>query len=444
LLGTSAHPGIATNAGHHSQQAPTCAYCMRGVAREVHTVSHDFHGLPVTRRYNGLNECPIDHLPDLFFVEIDNPDFTLVDPVTEGLTRPISQVIELEDATRDTYVVTVMVKDSAASARLIAEVEIGGQWFPVKAIGPTADPLGTELQLPLDADHDSIADVWERRHSAFDADGDTDNIPGAVHLGDGLTAFEEYRGIYSLGQFYRTDPEQKTIFVHDYTGRRLGEIFKVHDFYAPKGLQVYPVDGTEFREDVINYQATDSRRGEQYITVLIENPARPADVGWRSFADNWLTFAGVASHVGPPRRGLNAMALQYRIETRAAQPWEVVGHELGHLMGVAHHGDTDGSVVLDEPTASGIAAGRQAVVVKGGQHSGDFNCIMKYESARLFCALPILPPYSSWFYDDYPRQARTVTALCTSPTGTGTNAGGAWAGDATVGNCTAQVRVRSY
>ncbi len=444
LVGTSTHPGIATNAGHHSQQAPSCAYCTRGVARQVHAVSHDFHGLPVTRRYNGLNECPIDHLPDLFFVEIDNPAFRLVDPVTEGLSQPISQVIELEDATEDSYVVTVMVKDSAASASLIAEVQIGGQWYPVRAIGPTADPLGTELQLPLDADDDGIADVWERRHAAYDAAGDADNMPGGVHLGDGLTAFEEYRGIYALGQFRRTDPEQKTIFVHDYTGRRLPEVFQVRDFYAPKGLEVFAVDGTEFHEDVINYQATDGRRGEQYITVLIENPARPADVGWRSFANDWLTFAGIASHIGPPQQGLNAMALQYRIETRASSPWVVIGHELGHLMAVAHHGDTDGTIVLDEPTASGIPAGRQAVAIKGGQHSGDFNCIMKYEAARLFCKTPVLLPYNSLSYDDYPLRTRTVTALCTSPAGTGTNAGGAWAGDATVGNCTAQVRVRSY
>ncbi len=437
LLDTSAHPGIATNAGNHSQQAPVCSDCTRALARERHSDTQNFHGVTVTRHYHGFNACPMDDLPDLYFRAADNPGFTLVDPITAELQHPISQVIELADTTESTYLVAVMVKDSGASARLVAEVEIVGSWIPVKAIGPTADPMGMALMLPLDQDTDGVADRWEAIHSASDVSGDTENIPGAVNTGDGLTNFEEYRGIYALGQFVRTDPEQKTIFVHDYTGRRLPEIQAMRDFYAPKGLQVYSVDGSEFFEDVVNYQRTDAKRGDQYLAVLIENPATPTGVGYRVFAEDWLTFAGKASHIGPPQKGLNTMALQYRIETRAHEPWAVVGHELGHLMNVAHHGDTDNWV--DTP------AGREFAALEGGQHSGDFNCIMKYEAATQFCTFPRLMRYNTWFFEPYPLQvSRPVTSLCTDKTGTGTNAAGAWAGNATVGNCTAQVKVRSY
>lgn len=445
LLGASAHPGIATNARNHNLQSPFCADCTRAVGRKPHSDSQSFHGVPVTRHYNGMNECPIDDLPDLFFTEAENAGFTLVDPVTTDLKQPISQVIELADTTEETYLISVSVKDSAASAQLVAEVEVGGSWVPVKAIGPTADPLGTALLLPLDQDGDGMADRWESIHRAFDVAGDVENIPGAVNTGDGLTNFEEYRGVYALGQFVRPDPEQKTIFVHDYTGRRLTAIQNMRDFYAPKGLQVYSVDGSEFFEDVVNYQATEAKRGDQYIAVLIENPATPSGVGWRAFTNDWLTFAGMASHIGPPQRGLNTMALQYRIETRTSESvWQVVGHELGHLMNVAHHGDKDEYLMLEEATSSGIPAGSQLVAFEGGQHSGDFTCIMKYEAAPLFCKLPRLVRYSDWFYDDYPLQSRPALSLCTSKTGTGTNAAGAWAGDATKGNCTAQVKVRSY
>ena len=444
LVGTSAHPGIATNARNHNQQAPFCSDCTRAVAARPHSDAQDFHGVTVTRHYHGMNECPIDGLPDLYFTEAENAGFVLIDPITTDLKHPISQVMELAETTEETYLIAVNVKDSAASAQLVAEVEIGGSWVPVTAIGPTADPLGTALLLPLDRDGDSIADRWESIHRSYDEGGDVDNLPGAVHTGDGLTNFEEYRGVYALGQFVRPDPEQKTIFVHDYTGRRGVAIQKMRDFYAPKGLQVYSVDGTEFFEDVVNYQRTDARRGDQYIAVLIENPATPAGVGWRAFVDDWLVFAGKASHVGPPQRGLNTMALQYRIETRSNDPWQIIGHELGHLMSVAHHGDTDEYIVLDEATSSGIPAGRQLVAFEGGQHSGDFNCIMKYEAAALFCKVPRLVPYFDLFYDDYPLQSRPTMSLCTSKIGTGTNAAGAWAGDATKGNCTAQVKVRSY
>lgn len=437
LLDTSAHPGIATNARNHNQQAPVCHDCTRSLAKQRHSDTQDFHGITVTRHYHGFNACPMDDLPDMYFIEAENPGFTLVDPITAELKQPISQVIELADATEQTYLVNVMVKDSAASAKLIAEVEVGGTWLPVKALGPTADPLGTELQLPLDQDNDGMADRWESIHSAFDVGGDTENIPGAVNTGDGLTNFEEYRGLYALGQFVRTDPEQKTIFVHDYTGRRLREIEEMRGFYAPKGLQVYSVDGSEFFEDVVNYQRTDARRGSQYIAVLMENPATPAGVGYRAFADDWLTFAGKASHVGPPQKGLNTMALQYRVETRSYKPWATIGHELGHLMNVAHHGEDDGWV--------DTSAGREFAALEGGQHSGNFNCIMKYEVATQFCTFPRLMRYNSWFFEPYPLQPdRAVTSLCTDKTGTGTNASGAWAGNATVGNCTAQVKVRSY
>jgi hypothetical protein len=444
LADTSAHPGIATNARNHNLQSPACADCTRAVGRKAHSDSQSFHGIPVTRHYHGMNECPIDDLPDMFFTEAENPGFTLIDPVSTDLKHPISQVIELADTTTDTYLISVTVKDSAASAQLIAEAEVAGSWVPVKAIGPTADPLGVALLLPFDQDGDGMSDRWESLHRAFDEAGDVENIPGAVNTGDGLTNFEEYRGVYALGQFIRPDPEQKTIFVHDYTGRRLSAINDMSDFYAPRGLQVFSVDGSEFFEDVVNYQATPAKRGNQYIAVLMENPATPRDVGWRSFADDWLTFAGMASHIGPPQRGLNTMALQYRIETVANSPWQVIGHELGHLMNVAHHGDTDSTLVLDETTSSGISAGSHLVAFKGGQHSGEFNCIMKYEAALLFCKLPRLMPYSTLFYDDYPLQSRTTRSLCMGKTGTGTNAAGAWAGDATRGNCTAQVKVRSY
>ncbi len=437
LLDTSAHPGIATNARNHSQQAPACSDCTRTLARERHTDTQNFWGVTLTRHYHNYNACPMDDLPDLYFTAGENPGFTLVDPITAELKQPISQVIELADTTESTYLVSVMVKDSGASAKLIAEVEIGGSWIPVKAIGPTADAMGMALMLPLDQDTDGVADRWETIHSASDVSGDTENIPGAVNTGDGLTNFEEYRGIYALGQFVRTDPEQKTIFVHDYTGRRLPEIEAMRNFYAPKGLQVYSVDGSEFLEDVVNYQRTDAKRGDQYIAVLIENPATPAGVGYRVFAEDWLTFAGKASHIGPPQKSLNTMALQYRIETRAHEPWAVVGHELGHLMNVAHHGDKDGW--LDTP------AGVEFIAFAGGQHSGDFNCIMKYEVATQFCTFPRMMRYNTWFFDPYPLQvSRPVTSLCMDKTGTGTNAAGAWAGNATVGNCTAQVKVRSY
>jgi hypothetical protein len=441
----SAHPGITTNAGMHNLTAPDCPYCTRVMRREPHSVTESFHGVPVTRNYRGISACELDTSPDIFFRQEDNPDFTLVAPATANLKKPIAQVIEsTAGPASDDVIVKVFVADYAASARLTAEVEIGGRWLPVKAIGSTADPLGSELMLPVDRNSDGVADHWAASHGNGRADDDTDAEPNAAKRGDGLTVFEEYRGVLEMGFRQRLDPRRKDLFVADYTGTHMTPLASAGSFYATQHLSVHEVDATEFRSDVINWQPVATRLAPQHIVVLQMNPATPAVVGWRQFANDWLAFAGAASHVNPPEAGHTTVALQY--ESRRRSPGDValartIAHELGHMMGMPHHGEGDGYV--DEvPDPSGVSRRQHLAAVRGGQHSGDEACIMRYRNADLLCKMPSLVPYSPASYDPWPQPPIGNTSICTSRTGAGINAG-TGAGDATHGNCMAQLRVKS-
>jgi hypothetical protein len=133
----------------------------------------------------------------------------------------------IESAAPQTSVaVTVTAMDYGAIGSLRAFVqsddcEGAGGWqpVPVRVGGDTRD----SLSLPLDADDNLIADALEPyRGIASGTDGDAEP-KGNGMAGDGLTAFEEYRGFLvssgacprSAGALHvRTNPIVKDLFVH--------------------------------------------------------------------------------------------------------------------------------------------------------------------------------------------------------------------------------------
>ena len=132
--------------------------------------------------------------------------------------------------------VRVYSLDYGAYGKIKASADIAGKTYP--AI--TVDGKGFFASIPLDEDADRIADKWEKDVTdpddltALSTDTDEDDSWGVVKhtlKGDGLTAYEEYRGFLVQGVHYRTNelpddtpdapPERKggpfvkDVFIHD-------------------------------------------------------------------------------------------------------------------------------------------------------------------------------------------------------------------------------------
>jgi hypothetical protein len=276
LHDTSQHPGVATNAGNHIR-GDSCSDCSEGKQSEPRawetffSTGADGEPLEIYRIYTQYNDCPVDRQPDLFFTEEENPDYRLVEETkSTELAYDISQSIERDDEiTDETLTAVVTVMDSAASAELGAEIKWGGIWYEVKATGRTATDAGDRLMIPLDKDGDQLPDTWENGSGVDSPTADNDAKPAGMFTGDGLTNFEEYRGVYSEGVLTRLWPNQKDVFVYDDSTRYDSQLRQVQSDYADQGLQLWILEEDEFRDDLINWYETEHRGGDQYIIVAM-------------------------------------------------------------------------------------------------------------------------------------------------------------------------------
>ncbi len=116
--------------------------------------------------------------------------------------------------------VVIQTKDWGGYGKLraVAKLNLGGTVVEVPAIyEATGMPYVT---LPKDEDDNSIADEWQRQNGVENCSGDVDDDerPEGRGPGDGLTVYEEYRGLRVQGEHERLDPKIKDLFVYDEHG----------------------------------------------------------------------------------------------------------------------------------------------------------------------------------------------------------------------------------
>ena len=459
LENVSSHPGIATNAGNHIR-SQVCGDCTTG--RDVQIVFRDtqFSGVdnrPQTlrRSYVHYNACALDSKPDVFFSERENPDYDLSeDGDNHQLQYTISPKAKLDPMENQTAEVRVTVMDGAATGRIRAEVRVAGLWYPAKAEGPSAGPNGTYLWLVKDGDGDGMADAWQKEHGSPAAGDDLDSLTGNHHPGDGLTAFEEYRGVYIQGNHQRLDPRVMDFFVHDYS-RCFGDSLEtVKGIYQSQGLRMWLLNQDEFLDDIVNYQTVEHRGGDQYNLVVMELGQCPG-------LD--MTDAQGLAYVSPPNQQHNTAVIDRLIMSHASleellggKPQRstqqtlagVLAHELGHNLNMDHHGEGEG--ILERMLKSSGGKKVKAsyyVACLGGEHSGAKNCIMRYNCADKFLDQNFVPQsfitriaQQVWSrlknYDKSEYGAENT--ICSGA------AGGGVCGDARKGNCRSQLTVKSY
>jgi hypothetical protein len=363
--------------------------------------------------------------------------------------------------------------------KVTAEVngqEIVGYWQldPQKKAQP--------LLLPRRQPNSKIADQWKEDNQVTglaDDDDSEDDPVGDGDKGDGLSLYEEYRGFSQNLEHVRTDPKRKDLFVCDTIQNSISSA-GIGLFAAQSGLVVHSrMRKTELHyssglnvDTWINFNHSQNvpHVVDQHGVLMLMNPisegksysagpygSTPAGTGpilidpaaYKN--DRWsgINLAGIG-HVS----GLGGIS--------------TTAHELAHTCAVWHHGDIDQKVnwtpfitlqnekwiklakengqqinelhedgSLQHPT---IIDTNVWIGVPQGQHSGDDNCMMRYDNAEAYRSKANLN-------DRYLVTEVPGFTLCTSGTGTGVNEAGhapqSRYGDAAAnrGNCKGQICV---
>lgn len=345
------------------------------------------------------------------------PDLRLTDAV-DVTDRDEDDGQWIETGPGDRAMAEVSAFDGGAFATLrVTATLAGGREVVGHLVG---EPGREAVPLPKRAEGSLVADAWLASvgggADADDRDGDPD---GDDHAGDGLTLYEEYRGVVENGRHVRTDPRRKDLFVLNTIGGAVTE--GVLLFAALSGLDVH--------HELTLAELDPSR------VVNANHAAGPHAVDQHGL---WLRrfnagFGETAGGPGTPKtiRHIDLADLGYG----AAAPDEPavnrrlrlahVAHELFHGVNVWHHGDgddlgvrwvartdregralraADGSFLfrdaagrdLDVRTEGGGPyvptlghfpdIGRPGLEVlvgyTHGEHSGDEGCVMRYKVAQ--------------------------------------------------------------
>ncbi len=354
----------------------------------------------------------------------------------------------------------VTINDYAAHCMVEVRVKINGTWYTA-----TEEYTGYQmLSIPVDRNFNGIADSWERQYGVegkpltWDEDG-----PLQKNLGDGLTLFEEYRGMFEKLpsgdlQYLRTNPVKKELCVIDDN-----ELLSIYTFEHITGIKIIKLDEkTVFGslsggDDTVKYRhvnfTSSNYNGVKYA-INIERQEGLND----PYHNTDLNIKGYCVH-GPPIYSKRCVIFPDRMSKEILE-------DLPHILDSALTASTTDNIVIRnhrgvEETYSrrllekilecinnplknylmvdfmvrrnvvheimhGCDAHHHSNGVSGNESTGNRHCIMYYMTATFKGAMglfmiSLIPP--SWLED---RNAIPITVdhifqLCGMPGLTGTN-----------------------
>jgi len=197
-------------------------------------------------------------------------------------------------------------------------------------------------------------------------------------------------------------------------------------YFGRSGVVSFVVDEGELDADrVANFNRGYATAGRQKGLHLVDQVLDPGTVGL------------VEPDIGTPNTVTRVMVdtAQLAAFEWAALP-STIAHEMGHAVGLRHHGDW----------TRGACNGGEAGIIAlwGGAHAGDTACVMSYSGARY---------YRGWDRScyEYTWSPMWGSTFCPSKAGTGINAGARRmedghpmpvSGDGTHGDCQHAIRLK--
>ncbi len=309
-----------------------------------------------------------------------------------------------------------------------------------------------EILIPKRDSKSKIADKWKSTMNFSGGDDDDeDRQDRNDHRGDGLTAYEEYRGLIASGAHTRTrglgDPTKKDVVVINEIGGEARSGLAL--FERASGIRVIEMAKGELPESRrVNVNQGSAFRGGQHALWLTNGDLKNSAVG-----ENWPADVYGKTPVKSERVVIDLAYARKSYDGQAdvskkageAMPYtyqedvdNTIAHEIAHGIGAPHHGkdaDYHGprevTVKMKDWSAYGVDGVQKhptedkPVKLNGNigrpgcDASGDAGCIMCYTNYYQWAAVG--PPGGPYRYYAIALQPVGKT-FCTSAKGTGMNA----------------------
>jgi hypothetical protein len=321
----------------------------------------------------------------------------------------------------------------------------------------------TEISIPKRSDNSHIGTAWLVDHgNPLDMD-DHESSGGNNNDGDGLTAYEEYRGVMTQGEFHRLDPQEKELGVFGKQADMTLFSEGMDWFKNASGINVIRFRDNEIGPDRrLNKNHKTSHLLDQYA-LRIEKNTLPKFVLGRTNGGPGIPAAITNIIIDYKQLAQQQQdAEKFAIKENIQLPFTLkellakdVAHELAHGVNIHHHGQAE-LVYLDK-TIDKLYSDFHMYDINGAeittrpyhliglvgeagkQASGDIFCVINYNPGYDWSGKTVGNAISLYLVPLLP----VGNVLCNSRDGTGINTKSEYFGDATVGNCLSQIKLKN-
>lgn len=324
-----------------------------------------------------LNSKDENKNPDLDFFHPDNSEskFSTIHSTKEGFVAETAKAVK-------NMTITVASRDFGAWGKLKAEAGFEGLWQPI-----LTEEGKSYITIPLDESggrENQIADKFEtdkKLDAGVDPRLDKECIE---NRGDGLSAYEEYRG-FLIGRgnrHHRTNPKEPDLFICPET-QRLRQLLREIHYNFPAGIKVHLIQHDQYKNSLeINPNNNLYNVVLQHGLWLVELDL-PGGVWGETVGEcDSPKSCEYASIDIEQHRNYHPYKKKYLYNT--------IVHEIMHGISLEHHGgdhmyiSQEADFYVEEPHG----AYRHPMALYNGASSGDIRCVMSYPTSMYYQDAP--------------------------------------------------------